>query len=106
MVYLVDRAFPGIWPLFMWAAERGLRQATAVPSWFRTPDENARVGGHPDSQHLVALAFDAVGPDLSQLAADLSRAGFRVVRYSDHIHAQVLAAGQARATGLLDAVGA
>lgn len=105
VVFLADRYFPGIWQFFMRAAPQGLRSATAGTSWYRTPDRNRDLGS-PDSQHLAGLAFDVVGPDLSRLGADLRAAGFRVVDYPGHVHAQVLPASLARRSGLLDALGA
>ena len=38
-------------------------------SWFRTPQENQRVGGAPWSNHLVALGLDAAHRDLGQKVA-------------------------------------
>jgi len=104
-VFLADRYFPGVWDFFMRAAPQGLRTATAATSWYRSADHNRGLGS-PDSQHLAGLAFDVVGPDLSRLAADLRAAGFRVVPYASHVHAQVLPASVARRSGLLDALGA
>ena len=76
------------------------RSASAVTSWYRGPVRNEAVGGHRQSQHLLGLAFDVVGPDLAQLQADLRVAGFNTVTYPDHVHAQALRSGEAAIFGL------
>jgi hypothetical protein len=86
---------PGIWPIFVSLANRGLSNggATTVTSWWRSSGDNARVGGEPESQHLLGLAFDAVGPNPLTLAAALRAVGFVVVEEPSHIHAQAYRAG-------------
>lgn len=100
VLWRVDQVLPGIWPRFIQAAIAGTRSASQVSSWYRGPEQNAAVGGHPQSQHLLGLAFDVLGPDLSQLQADLRIAGFNTVTYRNHVHAQTLEAGQAASFGL------
>jgi len=105
IAYLVDQAAPGIWPRFVAAANGALQRNDTVTSWWRSPGKNQAVGGSPDSQHLAALAFDATGPNLARLEGSLRAAGFRVVRYQGHVHAQAAPAGWARSSGLLDRLG-
>lgn len=103
--WTVDRWVPDFWDAFfraVWWAYR--REEFQVTSWWRSPAENMRVGGHPDSQHLVGAAIDAV-PASAQVARVLDAAGFAVVREATHVHAQAWPAGAARRAGLLDAVG-
>ena len=102
IVWTVDRWAPGIWPAFFnavwWAYQQ---EPFTVTSWWRSASKNREVGGHPDSQHLVGMAIDA-----TKGSADvLRRAGFTVVEYRNHVHAQVWPSGLARRAGLLDAVG-
>jgi len=105
IMWEVDRWIPGIWPAFYNAVGAAYRRAPfSVTSWWRAADANRRVGGHADSQHLAALALDVV-PGSADVESALRAVGFRTVRYSTHIHAQVLPAGVARRAGLLNAVG-
>jgi hypothetical protein len=62
-------------------------------SWYRSPIDNARVGGDPFSQHLVGWAIDAVGPDQQAFAKGLRVRGITTVQESDHIHFQAFPAG-------------
>lgn len=112
-----DRLLPGIWPQWAAAVESGLvfidagaSEPTTVTSWYRSPSENKRVGGHPDSQHLVGLAFDVVpgkGATLLAMneAADTFRQlGFAVEIERAHVHVQTFPAGVLRQVGILDAL--
>lgn len=68
--------------------------AGSVTSWVRTPERNARVGGHPRSLHLVGLAMDVVPNGNSALrplepherAAFASGFGLRLIVEGDHDH--------------------
>jgi hypothetical protein len=74
--------------------------ATTVTSWYRSPTENALVGGHVESQHLLGLAIDVVAlptPSLDQAR----RNGLVVVVESTHAHLQFGPPGFLRAQGLL-----
>lgn len=86
---------PGIWPVFVSLANRGLINggATGVTSWWRSPADNERVQGQPQSQHLLGLALDVVGPNPSVLAGALRSVGFVVVQEGSHVHAQAFRAG-------------
>jgi len=112
-----DRLLPGIWGQWGAAAEEGLRQVdegapgeTILTSWFRSPNENRRAGGHADSQHLVGLAFDVVpGKGTSPLAINeaaqiFQRLGFDVAPAETHVHVQTFPAGVLRQVGILDAL--
>jgi hypothetical protein len=105
IAWTVERWVPGFWGAFIGAAQFAYaREPFQVTSWWRSMDRNRELGGDPDSQHLVAAAFDAY-PATPQVAAALEAAGFIVVREWDHIHAQAWPAGAARRAGLLAAVG-
>jgi len=65
-----------------------------VTSWWRSRESNARVGGHRFSQHLTAMAIDAVADDLVELEVAMAVQGLRTVRYSTHVHAQLWEAGR------------
>ena len=98
---------PGIWPVFVAAANQGLAEgrATSVTSWWRSPEENRRVGGNAESQHLLALAFDATAASPQLLAQALRSAGFRVVEERTHVHAQAYQAGVLGRAGFFRALG-
>lgn len=96
---------PGIWPVFVAAANGALRQGDVVTSWWRGPAENRDAGGEIESQHLLALALDVAG-DLS-LAGRLAGAGFTVVPdpQGTHVHAQAFKAGVLGQAGIFSALG-
>lgn len=66
-----------------------------ITSWFRTRADNLRVGGHPDSQHLLGFAVD-IAPKIpaSQLRRWLTQ-GLVILEEGDHTHVQLYPAGQA-----------
>ncbi len=72
-----------------------------VSSWWRSQDDNARVGGDPYSQHLIGTGMDAVPISpwrKDHLSAALRRAGLIAVdSYPRHVHAQLYPAGFLRA---------
>lgn len=72
-------------------------------SWWRDVETNRRVGGAPDSQHLLALALDVVGEkfEIEQLAHRLRQLGIVAIQERTHLHLQLLPAGMAREIGLL-----
>jgi len=98
---------PGIWPVFVQAANRGLSEghASSVTSWWRSVESNRQAGGNVESQHLVGLAFDATAPSLPLLAQALRAAGFRVVEERSHVHAQAYQAGVLGRAGFFRALG-
>lgn len=64
----------------------------SVTSWHRSAKRNAKVGGHPNSKHLVGLAVDVVLDDPAnhgELLAACSRMGLKAIDEGDHIHIQV-----------------
>ncbi len=112
-----DRLIPGIWPQWAAAVEGALVQIdvggsepTTLTSWWRSPNENKRVGGHPDSQHLVGLAFDVIpGKGTSALAINeaaqrFRQFGFTVDPAATHVHVQTFPPGVLRQVGILDAL--
>lgn len=73
-----------------WAA--GSSDVT-LTSWYRSPVDNARVGGHPFSQHQVGWAMDVAGPDQQYMAKRLRMVGITTVQEADHLHFQAFPAG-------------
>lgn len=103
---IVHGAAPGIWPAIIGSANAALAGRRAgVSSWYRSPERNRFVGGHPESQHQLGTAIDVVGVDRLAVKADLQRAGWVVVDYDSHVHAQAWPAGVPRRAGLLRAIG-
>ncbi len=89
-------------------ALQGLRVGPSIriSSWWRDPVTNRRVGGHPQSQHLLGLAIDLVGEE-RELGEILRQTldfplGIQAIRETSHVHIQWLPAGQAAAIGLFD----
>lgn len=87
-------------------------RAWTFTSWWRSPQENIRVGGDPRSQHLLGLALDIVPSDttLSNLASafknyasDVLDTPFVAVLESDHVHVQRFPAGALASRDLLSA---
>jgi len=76
-----------------------IRQPFVVTSWWRSFAENNRVGGMAFSQHLVAIAIDALpigagpAPDRKDLVRAFQAAGLVAIDERDHVHAQLLTAG-------------
>ena len=66
-----------------------------VNSWWRSPTQNAQVGGARYSQHLLGLAFDLDSSDLDLLetAARAYWPGV-VVREPGYLHLQLARAGE------------
>jgi len=60
-----------------------------VTSWWRSPLGNRRVGGHPQSYHLVGMGLDLV-PDSEVDKATIKvhgpRLGFQVLDEGNHLH--------------------
>lgn len=73
-----------------------------LSSWYRDVETNARVGGHPDSQHRLGLAIDVVGDPVERefLLPQLRQLGLVGVFEHTHVHIQLLPAGRARFVGL------
>ena len=71
----------------------GFRPGQTLTSWYRDPLLNEREGGGAQSQHLFALAFDLVGPDLELSDFVFKRAGLVTVAEGDHLHVQLFGPG-------------
>ncbi len=69
-------------------------------SWWRDRAENARVGGHPNSQHLTGLAVDVAQRGATEgveaFIAACEAVGLVVIDEGDHWHIQRYAASAAR----------
>lgn len=61
-----------------------------LASWFRDADRNATVGGHPESQHLYALATDWTGDPLAlrQFELFVEAHDLVAINEGDHLHIQ------------------
>lgn len=68
------------------------REGMTITSWWRTPEKNKAVGGHPYSWHLLGLAYDIV-PASEQNNRTLQRLGFHTLNEGGHIHAQWIGRG-------------
>ena len=63
-----------------------------VSSWFRSPDENAAVGGRPNSLHLAGEAIDLVfssRADSSRVQTIWNSIGLDAVDEGDHLHLEL-----------------
>jgi hypothetical protein len=63
-----------------------------LTSWFRSPDDNLRVGGLPTSLHLFGLAIDVTG-DWPAFRRALMRRELGTVDEQTHLHVQLWPAG-------------
>jgi len=93
--------------VFLGALSRGIQstggfEKLRATSWYRDRETNIRVGGARDSQHLLGLALDIVGPAdvLQGLLIELRGVGLVAIDELSHVHVQLLRAGQARGEGL------
>lgn len=64
-------------------------------SWWRDPETNRRVGGHPQSQHLLGLGLDLIGPKevLERLAIEARGEGLTAINETTHLHLQLFPPG-------------
>lgn len=76
------------------------RPAITYSSWWRSPYDNARVGGHPNSQHLTGLAVDIPSRRASagthKFIDLLGAVGLVVIDEGDHWHVQRFAVSPGR----------
>ena len=74
-----------------------------LTSWWRSAEDNRRVGGAPQSQHLLGLAFDIVVPggsaERSRVIHSVTHAGLIGVDERSHVHVQAFPAGALAQTG-------
>jgi len=103
LVFAVDFAVPGALADFV-SRVNAIRGASAATSWWRSPLQNAQVGGSGESQHLFALGVDLQG-DLQQIARDARSLGLIPVQYPSHVHIQAWPRGVARRSGFLAYLG-
>lgn len=67
----------------------------SVTSWFRTPEHNAKVGGHPQSKHMQGLGMDITYDgrpfyDAAVRSHFANRLGLSMLDEKDHDHLQPL----------------
>lgn len=72
------------------AISRSGSSPVQVTSWYRTVDHNTKVGGHPDSQHLIGLAVDVAPAMWLPLHPSLTQ-----LNEGDHTHVQLFPHGVA-----------
>ena len=81
-------------------AVQSFQNGQTLTSWWRSALGNQSVGGHRDSQHLLGLAVDVVGPSL-RVTRDLARRqGLTAVLEGDHLHLQMFPPGALRRAGV------
>lgn len=80
---------------------QAVHEGQSVTSWFRSVEDNRRVGGDRESQHLLALAFDLVGPRLVQTMQTANMLGLTAVLEDDHLHVQRFPAGALTRAGVV-----
>lgn len=105
IVIAMDQFIPGIWPVFVRAANSALGPGDTVTSWWRSPEKNADVGGHAESQHLVGLAFDVSSLSPPDIARLLRSVGFTTIEAARHVHAQAFQAGVLGRAGVFEVLG-
>lgn len=93
-----------LWPLYSHLFSRigpivTMDTSSLVTSWYRTPSENARVGGHPESQHLFGFALDVATDDPGAFAQRARESGLEAIVEPDHVHVQIFPAGFLRSLG-------
>ena len=72
---------------YAWAYALAAAHGSSVTSTYRSPAENAAVGGAPQSSHMVwGCAADFVGGDRGSLDADARARGWTVLSYGDPGH--------------------
>lgn len=86
---------------FLQKAVRTLMPGQAVTSWYRTPEHNADVGGDPESQHLLGLAWDVAGPGADTTIFLARRAGLIAVNEGSHVHLQSFGPGVLSRAGVV-----
>jgi hypothetical protein len=76
-------------------AVAGFFPAIVATSWWRSPSNNAAVGGHPRSQHLLGLAVDVVLPpsERADFVALCEYVGLVAIDEGTHVHVQRFPAG-------------
>ncbi|MHC4607351.1 MAG: D-Ala-D-Ala carboxypeptidase family metallohydrolase [Planctomycetota bacterium] len=93
---VISNHLPELREFFLALFELRVPRSTLVTSWYRDPEKNAAVGGHPRSLHLSGLALDLVLPtrDVAGFVAMARAAGLIAVAEPDHVHVQALSARQ------------
>lgn len=123
IIRFFEQIIPGFWGRWLGAADWAFKEIdadvggeTIITSWWRSPSENRRVSGAPDSQHLVGLALDLqpgrprVALSLDESADRFRQAGFIAVSAvrkvgESHLHVQTFPPGLLRDAGVFDALG-
>lgn len=78
------------------------REGCQLTSWHRSVVDNRRVGGHPQSQHLLGTAIDVwrMDGDYGYEMARCYDAGLIPINEGTHLHVQLFPAGYALSAGL------
>ena len=73
---------------------RAVDPGVTPTSWWRSIEDNERVGGAPFSQHLIGTALDVLQGE--EARAVWRAAGFTVIEYARHDHVQLYDPGYVR----------
>ena len=102
---VVAKVWPQLLEFFRRLGSVDWPEGLGITSWYRGSDKNLAVGGAPDSQHQLGLAFDLVLPEWNRdsTVIHIRQSGLVVVDEFDHLHVQAFPAGYARSMGFFDA---
>jgi len=96
IVNIVEFLQPGFYADFIQKLISAVGQnPIRVTSWWRSPEFNRLVSGHPWSQHLVGFAIDlqVLEEDPFRIRKRLEDIGLTAIVEEGHVHVQVFPAG-------------